>query len=75
MSEQCPIIHPDSGKRCTGEAGHAGLHSRLPSDRFAPRCEDGHRWPDDYDSGDTCYCGAWYLITRDGVRIVQADNG
>lgn len=28
-------------------------------------CKDGrHEWPNDYSDGDTCYCGAFYLIAN-----------
>ena len=39
-------------------------------------CEGGkHRWRKDYDSGDTCQCGAFYLIERqDGTIEIEANE-
>ncbi len=46
--------------------------------RFEPRCDPvgvGHRWPSDFEYGDTCLCGAWYLLkdSRGAVKIAEAD--
>ncbi len=37
--------------------------------RDAERCDDGHEWPQDYTSGDTCWCGAFYLTTLADGRM------
>lgn len=35
---------------------------------------DAHRWPDGCASGDTCQCGAWYLIKHaDGSTEIRQD--
>ena len=33
----------------------------------ARRCldTDGHQWAADFTPGDTCCCGAWYLLQRE----------
>lgn len=41
---------------------------------------DRHFWPDDYASGDTCFCGRFYLITNPvagfafEVRLTPAED-
>lgn len=37
--------------------------------RLAARCDDGHEWPADYSSGDTCWCGELYLIRLNDGRM------
>ena len=51
------------------DAGCASCQRRL-----ANRCENGgHEWPPDYTSGDTCWCGEWYLSRlTDGRMKVTA---
>jgi hypothetical protein len=40
---------------------------------LAPCEGDRHRWPADYQEGDTCNCGAFYAISaRDGLIIERA---
>jgi hypothetical protein len=50
-----------------------------------PMCDDRggadrHFWPDDYASGDTCFCGRFYLITNPvagfafEVRLTPAED-
>lgn len=37
--------------------------------RMIARCDDGHEWPADYTSGDTCWCGAFYLTQLSDGRM------
>ena len=50
--------------RLRDEFGH--LHDKALERAAVPdtlECGDhGHIWLEDFDSGDTCMCGAWYLI-------------
>jgi hypothetical protein len=39
--------------------------------RLADRCAaaSGHIWPEAFDYGDTCYCGALYLLKDEHGRV------
>jgi hypothetical protein len=55
--EQWPEGCPDGCRHCAS--------------RLRDRCGDvdGHMWPATFDYGDTCYCGALYLLRDPGGRV------
>lgn len=42
--------------------------------RLERRCDDGHEWPDDYTSGDSCWCGALYLTRLSDGRMKVTES-
>lgn len=47
---------------------------RACESRLAYRCDDGHEWPADYASGDTCWCGGLYLTQLPDGRMKVTDG-
>lgn len=42
--------------------------------RLELRCADGHEWPPEYTSGDTCWCGAFYLTQLPDGRMKVTES-